>query len=65
MMSNRAWLAFVLLALGIYCFVVAAAVKNFRYKYGGFPVPRLVGRIVFVLMGATMIWCAMEVALQS
>ena len=49
---------------GLYFVVAACAVKTFRYKYGGFPVPRLVGGIVYALVGLFCFGVAIKLALQ-
>jgi hypothetical protein len=64
MMSNRDWFVLVMSVFGLYFVVAACAVKTFRYKYGGFPVPRLVGGIVYALVGLFCFGVAIKLALQ-
>lgn len=64
MMSNAAWLVLILLALGIYFLIAACVVRTFRYKFGGFPVPRLVGGIIYALVGTVLVWIAIALALR-
>jgi len=64
MMSNAAWLVLILLALGIYFLIAACVVRTFRYKFGSFQVPRLVGGIIYALIGTVLVWIAIALALR-
>jgi hypothetical protein len=65
MMSKDAWLILILLSCGAFFLIAGLKVKTFRYKYGGFKVPRIVGGIVYVGLGAMCIWSAIVLALKS
>jgi quinol-cytochrome oxidoreductase complex cytochrome b subunit len=64
MAVDRAWLVFILLALGAYFLVAACVVKTFRYRYGGYKVPRLLGGVVYALVGSFLAWMGIAVALK-
>lgn len=64
MMSDRAWLVFIFMAMAAYFFVAAFSVKTFRYRYGGFRVPRSVGSVAYALVGAFCGWIAISLALK-
>jgi hypothetical protein len=65
MMSNEAWVALIFLSLAVFLIVAGFTVKAFRYKYGGFKVPRIVGGIVCVGLGAMCLWIAVLFALRA
>jgi hypothetical protein len=64
MMSNRAWMVLIMLIFGGYFIIAALTVKTFRYKYGGFRVPRIAGGIVYAGVGVFCIWVALSLALK-
>jgi hypothetical protein len=63
-MSDRAWMVFIMSAFGFYFIIAAITVKTFRYKYGGFRVSRLVGGIVYAGVGIFCFWVALVLALK-
>jgi hypothetical protein len=64
MMSNHLWLILIFLSFGAFFIVAGLTVKTFRYKYGGFKVPRIVGGIVYVCLGLMSVWVAIMLALK-
>ena len=65
MMSDHAWLVLILLCFSLYFIVSGLAVKTFRYKYGGFTVPRIIGGTIYVGLGVFFMWVAIVLAARS
>jgi hypothetical protein len=65
MMSDDAWLTLVLLSGAAFFIIAGLTVKTFRYKYGGFKVPKMVGGTVFVGVGVILAWMAIMFAVKS
>ena len=51
-------------AFAAFFMVAGLTVKTFRYKYGGFKVPRVVGGLVCAGFGVLCIWIAIALALK-
>jgi hypothetical protein len=50
-------------SFAVFLITAGFTVKTFRYKYGGFKVPRIVGGIVYGGMGIMCLWIAVLFAL--
>ena len=63
-MSNHLWLILIFLSFGAFFIVAGLTVKTFRYSYGAFKVPRIIGGIVYVGLGLMSVWFALMLALK-
>jgi hypothetical protein len=52
----------VMLAFAAYFIIAAFTVKTFKYKYGGYRVPRLAGGIIYAGLGVLFFWIALVFA---
>ncbi len=64
MPHESAALGIILLLSGLFFVIAGLTVRTFRYRYGGFRVPRAVGGSVYVALGVFLIWVAFRLAGQ-